>query len=96
MMVGVWQQKENNQLAEDISILQRDIGILMKKIGRKTNLHETRDLPSTFCPGFCEQEISMANVIIYLLHTGDTFGFRLGEAIMATLRAEEALTDAVA
>ena len=87
-MVRVWQQTENNKLAEDLAILQRDIGAVKDAGSAKVITDQTQ---STACPGFCVEEIRLAKVVIEAFHASEVFGYRLGEAIMARMRLEEKL-----
>ncbi len=87
-MVRIWEQTENNRLAEDLAILQRDIGAVM---GDRSDKVITDQTPSTACPGFCTEEIRLAEVVIEALHASEVFGYRLGEAVMARMRLEEKL-----
>ncbi len=92
-MVRIWQQTENNRLAEDLAILQRDIGAVMgSKMKASLVFNGT---PSPSCPGFSVTEISLAAQIIAALQVGVVFDLRIGEAIMARMRLEEKLTNAV-
>lgn len=90
-MTRIWQQAENNQIAEDLAILQRDIGAVWPKGG----IIKSQAIPSPSCPGFTTNEIQIAGQIINLLAAADAGGFRIGEAIMARMRLEEKLANAV-
>ncbi len=92
-MVRVWQQTENNRMAEDLAILQRDIGAV--KDAKMSPTLEFNDTPSPTCPGFCVDEIRLALQVITAFQIGAAFDLRLGEAIMARMRLEEELTNAV-
>ena len=98
-MVRVWQQTENNRLAEDFAILQRDIGAVMEDEQDYAIMQHTFGdvyaLPSSSCPIFCVEEIKLAEQVITAFNVAGSFGYRLGEAIMARMRLEEKLTNAV-
>ncbi len=98
-MVRVWQQTENNRLAEDFAILQRDIGAVKEDEQDYAVMQRTYAnvdaLPSSSCPSFCVEEIKLAEQVINALHVADLFSYRLGEAIMARMRLEEKLANAV-